>query len=59
MDKEVLIKSLKVIKNMEFTEKETIFNINNGPQLPKESVFLEILTTGTEKSMNAKEYDNF
>lgn len=59
MDKEVLIKYLKVMKNTVFTEKEIISSTKSGHQEQKESVYLEISTTGTENSINAKEYDNY
>ena len=58
MDKGVLIKSLKVTKNMVFTEKKIISSIKNGHQQLKESVFLETLMIGTEKNTHAKKYDN-
>lgn len=44
---------------MVFIEKETITNINNGLQGLRRYGYLEISTTGTEGSTNAKEYDNY
>ena len=37
----------------------TIMNINNGHQVLKESLSLEISMIGTESNINAKEYTLF